>query len=284
MPIPLEELFAQALLPDAELQEDGVCELELDFESQRAGLRSVPCATTEAVGDLTVSAFELIDPSTGGAVVDCAGALARIAVRNRTTTVIHRSSGFDREPLGFLSGAAHAQLPDGTLVALVEGDDTVPGFEGCESFPGAAQKVRSTGVEWSPPGEAVWSLAFPQVSDRSANDVPLAPAILADGSGVIAIIDRTVWRLPLDRGGASAIALAELPADQFDLDDFAFAGTGLGVGVGEDSMVFVGLRNQEVAEIEVAVGDTPEIVYADPQRVVVQLADSERSLRVIDLS
>ena len=283
--IPLDGLFAQALVANSDVDTDGICSLEplVTSQSPSGGFRTISCASSVQVGTGVVNPDQIVDLGSVDDLLSCADVLARIAARQRTSTTIYRSTGADHERIGLLSGTSYTELSDGTLVGLVEGDSTLSDFASCEDFPGASGKSTPTGLEWLSPQGEVRSLPLPQTAARDEERDSLPPSLRAIEEGVLAVTGRTIWRVNLNPGDTSGYLVVELPVDEFALTDFVFVNEGLGVGVGGGAMVFVDLDEEEITTVDIAIGEAPEVLYADSRRVIVRLADSPSSLRVIDL-
>ena len=166
---------------------------------------------------------------------------------------------------------------------MVAGDDRFPGFAACSGFPDALEKPRASTLEWLSSDGVTRSLAIPRAGDDVASSGASLSTMRAVGSGVLVLFDSIVWRYELALGEAEVVALMDLPIEQLELSDFAFLDGERGVGVGERSIALVDLESDTISELALAVGTSPKIVYADAARVIVQLGDPERSVRVIDL-
>lgn len=283
VPIPVEALFERAVVADVEVDPELVCGLEPIPEFERMGLRTVPCPSSDRTdGDVLVP-FELVNPGSGGRLLGCVDVLGRMAQRQRTSTAIYRSTTAVLAPLGFLADGYYTQLEDGTVVGLVEADDKLEGFDSCEAFPGAIQKPRPTFVEWFTPEGVSWSLGFPEAISREVGDADLRPSLLAADSSVLAVYGQSIWRVELARGGAAAIELVDLSEERSDLGDVALIDSELAVGVSAASVVLVDLGSDETITHSLVVGDAPEIIYADPDRVIVSVDGPNPALRVIEL-
>ncbi len=284
VPIPLDGLFADALVADSGVPTDGICGLDrfFTFQTQSTGFRTVPCGDSEDARIAAVDSFRISDPHSANAILDCAELLTEVTRRRNTSMILSRDGVVERDRLGLLTAAAYVALSDGTIAGVADADEYFPGFAACEAFPDAFKNPRPTLLKWLTPDGETRSLGVVSGADPAEAGVAPLSVVHAEGDDLLVLYEASVWRYDLMLGGSPAMTVGDLPVAQHGWHDFVFLDGERGIGVAADLVSVVDLATSVTRTVEVALGSSPEILFADADRAFIQSDGPDGPLQLIE--
>lgn len=237
-----------------------------------------PSAATPAFH--LANAFGLgTDPATGRSRVECdALAPGSGPLLLERSLIVHRFGRTLPSEVDVNGQSAYTSLPQSTIASFAPAGTGVDLARVCGIFPGDSLALPIASVELIAPDDSVRLMTLPiEVTDGvDLTDWP-GPELRGTADGLLAIFERSVWRLDLET--ETWTKLVDLPAEAASLHDYRIVDDRFVVALAESVVIRVDLELGEVATnlIPASANPAPEILYADADVIITPSRDVDEA-------